>query len=407
LALIAPQAASAAGSGSFAPTGSMSTARDAPAMARLADGRVLVAGGRSGPLLASAEVYNPATGSFSPVGSMGTARVNAAAALLPDGRVLVAGGSNGAYLASAEVFDPATGSFSAVGSMGIDRFAPVAAPLPDGRVLVAGGYSDFIGDYVASAEVFNPATNSFSSAGIGSMGTPREYAAAAPLRDGRVLVAGGEAAFAAPLLASAEVFNPASNSFSSAGIGSMGSARSRLAAAPLPDGRVLVAGGYTGTSPLASAEAFDPATNSFSSAGIGSLGTARYGAAAATLPDGRVLVAGGHDATSRLASAEIFAASNAFTVKVKGKRLLVSVSAAGKVDIAAAAAKKRKLLLKPSSASGGPGTITVQLALTKRAKKLLKKKGKLKLSAMVTFTPQGGLANTQIEVLKLTGKKKK
>ena len=79
----------------------------------------------------------------------------------------------------------------------------------------------------------------------------------------------------------------------------------------------MIAGGSNGDfgeNYLASAEAFDPATNSFSSAGIGSMTTARTGAVAAPLPDGRVLVAGGYDGSTRFSSAEIFAASNVVIV---------------------------------------------------------------------------------------------
>ena len=96
---------------------------------------------------------------------------------------------------------------------------------------------------------------------------------------------------------------------------------------------------------------------------------------------------------------------NAFTFRVKGKSLTVTVSAPGTVDVTAKT-KKPKLLLKPSSASGGPGAITVRLALTKAAKKALKQKGKLKLRAKITFTPKGGSASSQTAALKLKSKKK-
>src|SRR4029077_12504650 len=102
-----------------------------------------------------------------------------------------------------------------------------------------------------------------------------------------------------------------------------GTARQAPAAARLPDGRVLVSGGVFDEGLggyLASAEVFDPASNSFSSAGIGAMGTARTAAAAARLPDGRVLVAGGFDGQTRFSSAEIFAAINTFTFAVKGKK---------------------------------------------------------------------------------------
>jgi Kelch motif len=419
-ALLLPATATATGSGSFSPTGSLGTPRYAPATAPLPDGRVLVAGGWAGPstFLSSAEIYDPATGTFTPTGAMTVRRALAVAAPLPDGRVLVAGGYDGSsgvvYRTGAEVFDPATGTFSAsgIGSLATARAAAVAASLPDGRVLVAGGHGG--GAPFASAEIFNPATNSFSPA-AGSLTTPRERAAAAPLPDGRVLVAGGYSG-SLPILSSAEVFNPQSNTFSSAGIGSMGVARLGPAAAPLPDGRVLVAGGDVNDGK--SAEVFNPATAGFSSAGIGSLGTARELPGAARLPDGRVLVAGGAS-PDYLASAEIFAATNTFSFSVRGKKLVVNVEASGKVSVGAPATvlratpakkkkkKKRRPKLLTSSASGDPPTILVALRLNKVAKKKLKRRGKVNIGARITFTPQGGVANTQTAKLRISQKKKR
>jgi hypothetical protein len=90
----------------------------------LADGRVLVLGGRTvgtspgGPPeddVASAEIYSPATGKFSATGSMSRPREGHTATLLPDGRVLVAGGNtlqqvttstNGDTSSTAELYDP-------------------------------------------------------------------------------------------------------------------------------------------------------------------------------------------------------------------------------------------------------------------------------------------------------------
>ncbi|HEY6636975.1 MAG TPA: kelch repeat-containing protein [Solirubrobacterales bacterium] len=261
------------------------------------------------------------------------------------------------------------------------------------------------------------------------MGTDRARAAAAPLADGRVLIAGGTNGAPLPgsevgaALSTAEVFDPATDTFSSAGIGGMGTARRAPAAAPLPDGRVLVAGGSNddGTEHyLASAEAFNPATNTFSSAGIGSMGTPRTGAVAAPLPDGRVLVAGGYDGSTRFSSAEIFAATNAFDFVVKGRKLLVSVQATGRVSVSDAAArldaspakkkkkkKKRRLLLKSSDGSGDPPTITVRLHLSKLAKRRLRRTGKLAVRVRIDFAPAGGLANTQSAKLKIRGRKMK
>jgi hypothetical protein len=168
--------------GTFSPTGSMTTARTGQTATLLSDGRVLIAGGgdntgdsSSAKSLASAELYDPNSGTFSPTGSMTSARVGHTATLLSDGRVLIAGGrditliagdsaSPGAILAgnipaSAELYDPRTGTFSPTGSMTSARVGHTATLLSDGRVLIAGGY-DSLGNSVvnplSSAELYQP-----------------------------------------------------------------------------------------------------------------------------------------------------------------------------------------------------------------------------------------------------------
>lgn len=110
-------------------------------------------------------------------------------------------------------------------------------------------------------------------------------------------------------------------------------------------------------------------------------------------------------------------ASNAFTAAVKGKRLLVSVSAPGTVGVVDASTrlnaetakknKKKRPKLKPSSASGGAPAITVPLLLNKVAKQKLRRTGKVKVRANITFTPNRGFASTQTQKLKIKVKRKK
>jgi hypothetical protein len=110
---------------------------------------------------------------------MAYGRVYHSATLLPDGRVLVAGGAadgmvygnNLHFLASAEIYDPATGIFTATGAMASRRTWHAAALLEDGRVLVTGGAGDTynlgVAAPLASAELYDPNTGSFSTAGGG------------------------------------------------------------------------------------------------------------------------------------------------------------------------------------------------------------------------------------------------
>jgi hypothetical protein len=295
----------------FVRTGSMTVIRNRlMAAAPLPDGKVLIAGGEDMNPWSTAELFSPNSGTFSAdgVGSMSVAREEAVAAPLPNGDALVAGGTDasGPLRSDAELFNAATRKFSSagVGPMTVARDGAAAAPLMDGRVLIVGGGDGF--ENLASAEAFDPKTLKFSRAGIGRMSTGRTGSTAALLPDGRVLVAGGitDAGFSA----SAEIFDPMSGRFSSAGLGAMTIPRAFAAAAPLPNGDVLIAGGISsgGGQPLASAELFDPTTGTFSDAGVGPMTTGRMQPAAAPLPDGDVLIAGGAGALGELSSAEIF-----------------------------------------------------------------------------------------------------
>ncbi|HTU15001.1 MAG TPA: choice-of-anchor D domain-containing protein [Solirubrobacterales bacterium] len=192
----------------------------------------------------------------------------------------------------------ATSYFNATGSMSAARVGAAAAPLPNGRVLVAGG-DDGLSSLWNSTEIYNPALGTF---GPGPpMISGRSGAGAAPLKDGRILIAGG-GTFSG-FLSSAEIYNPATNAFTATD--SMDTVRTGAGVAPLPDGRVLVAGGRNFGGPLASSEIYDPATGLFSPGS--SMGTAREYATAAPLPDGRVMFFGGQVPSSGVvASTEIY-----------------------------------------------------------------------------------------------------
>jgi hypothetical protein len=187
--------------------------------------------------MATAELFDPATGSWSKTGSMTYARTGAAAATLADGRVLVFGSGGGAGSgvtvddrshASAEIYDPATGRFSLAGMLPpLDRAAleaqgpPNANPiptddgeigpgtlvaLPDGGAMLIGVtyYWKHVADITRSFR-YDAASNNWSEIGqtwvnVGEPtavplyfeGVPNlDGAVAELLPDGRVLVAGG------------------------------------------------------------------------------------------------------------------------------------------------------------------------------------------------------------------------
>jgi len=289
LVLLAIAPAFATADDYFGPGPNLPDPRVGLAVAALPNGEVLAAGGYDNSTrLTSASVFDPDTGQFSPTGSLNTPRQSAAATPLPDGRVLVAGGLDNSFgrLDTAEIYDPATGGFVPVtATMSAGRQGPAAAPLPDGRVLIAGGFS---GSYQSSADIFDPSDQTFQA--TDGMDVARSMAAATPLPDGRVLVAGGDNQDGT--LASAEIFDPVTETFSPAN-GPMGTVRSGLFATTLADGRVMVGGGRgSGFQVHASTEFFDPATATFTGPGP-AMASQRAYPGAARIPGGRAIVMGG------------------------------------------------------------------------------------------------------------------
>ena len=196
--------------GTFSPTGSMAVERKEHTATLLNDGTVLIVGGAVAitqeSTVPDAELYDPATGTFSPTGNMTSARSQHAATLLSDGKVLISGGIDGVgYLATAELFDPATQSFTATtGVMGAARSYHTATLLPDGTVLIAGGSKSSGELYSLTAETFNLSSGTFSP--TGGMATERVFHTATLLQNGAVILTGGQGRLSADALSSAELY---------------------------------------------------------------------------------------------------------------------------------------------------------------------------------------------------------
>ncbi|WP_375768525.1 kelch-like protein [Archangium gephyra] len=286
----------------WAPTGSMAVARDSSIAILLSSGKVLVLGGHLGGLAATnaAEVYDPGPGTWRTVASMAIPRFETTATLLPNGKVLVSAGYPGGStpLAEVEVYDPGSDTWSATAPMLSARNAHAATLLPNGKVLVSGGWHR---GPLGSAEVYDPASVTWSA--TGSMISGRAGHTATLLPNGKVLVAGGSIdGRGTTNINAAEVYDPASGSWSATA--PMASARVGHTATLLPNGKVLVLGGYDGSSHLASAELYDPASGTWSAAA--SMASPHPHLKATLLFSGKVLVSGSSSGSPPASSAEVY-----------------------------------------------------------------------------------------------------
>jgi N-acetylneuraminic acid mutarotase len=329
--------------GTWSTTASMSTTHVGGTATLLSNGWVLVAGGGN----AVAEIYEPARAIWVTPGAMTTPRTGQTATLLPGGHVLVTGGdgTDGHPQTSAEVFlagpgplvliAPSSIAFGGqlVGSTSAARSYTVtnvgsAALVASGTTVSGKNPSDFRVDSncakapvppggtcrvsvrfaptsielrTATAAVsdnapLSPQGSALSGFGggpdawipVGPMSSPRENFSATLLKNGQVLVAGGQTTITNNL-ATAELYNPATHSFTPTG--SLNTARSEPAATLLPNGEVLVTGGRGANFvALSSAELYNPATGTWTN--TTPTNAASVGETSTLLPDGDVLVTG-------------------------------------------------------------------------------------------------------------------
>jgi hypothetical protein len=309
-----------------------------------ADGSVVLIGGSrgEGTLSDAIERFDPATGQIRRIGTLPPGgRAMASAIRMPDGRILLAGGVTSAIDARrADLVDERTGAVTPAGSMSVMRVEHASVRLADGRVLVTGGHS--AGERARlgvsdSAEIWEPATGTFRRLPQ-PMTIPRAGHSATLLPDGRVLIAGGYSTAAGYVFA--EIFDPRDESFAALPGGQP--MRALHAALANGDGRVLLLGGETAVPgeeepvPMSSVLRFDPATGRFTS--LPTLTMPRTMVRAAMLPDGRALLFGGQHQLDRHAqSAELYDPTQGGRpiAALDGERALHSVTrlASGRVAV--------------------------------------------------------------------------
>ena len=154
------------------------------------------------------------------------------------------------------------------------------------KVFVVGG-GGTNGLALSSAEIYDPANNTWSSAGAMTVG--RWLPTTIVLQNGKVLVAGGTWASA-----NAELYDPSTNTWTLAG--SVGILLQGQRGVLLPNGKVLIAGGESNSGNVANCELYNPLTNTWTS--VASMATIRAEGTLTLLPNNQVLATGGFNSSS-------------------------------------------------------------------------------------------------------------
>src|SRR5208337_183231 len=214
---------------------------------------------------------------------------------------------------SAELYTLGSQTFAAANAMNVARWLHTATLLNDGTVLVAGGSDLANEETLDSAEIYNPATGTFTLLSS-TLNTARVGHTATLLNNGQVLIVGGYDP-GTGLIADAELYDPPTQTFID--LGDTNAPRYEHTATMLQNGQVLIAGGDTDPTPSAAfntAEIFDPVSQTFTPVPV-PMTAMREGHAAVLLNNGQVLITGGDiPGTGSLNTAEIYdSPSNTFT----------------------------------------------------------------------------------------------
>ncbi|MFZ9887777.1 MAG: Kelch repeat-containing protein, partial [Myxococcota bacterium] len=301
-----------------APVAPVMVPRTAFSIHVLADGTLLLAGGRSSSgLLSSVELLYEGNLKVEPAPAASGGRREHQMAVLPNGVVLVAGGITATGpTSSVELFDPASSTWSPGTALPSPRYGHRMVVTDDGTLLLLGG-ADEAGAALSSVLAYDEDAGAWQE--HGTLAHPRIHPEVVWLSSRELFVTGGEASGAT--LSSWERYSPVMGR--SARSGTMLAARVGHRAAVLADGSVVVVGGRDGSSVLSTTERYTLASDSFTAGPA--LVTARGFFGLAPLPDGRLWVVGGRGSDDvALSSTEVLASDgSAFAA---GNELVSAVS---------------------------------------------------------------------------------
>jgi hypothetical protein len=260
----------------------------------LADGRIFIAGGHIADFTGfnHALIYDPASDSFTPTPDMNQGRWYPTTTVLPNGDVLVTSGdinSNTNTNPLPQVFQMSSGTWRNLSSAQLVLpLYPMMFVAPNGKIFYAGPSRQ-------SRYLDASGAGSWTSVSLLNWNGWRDYAPGVMYDTGKVLVLGGSD----PPTATTESIDLNSASPAWTFNTTMHFPRRQHNAVLLPDGKVFVVGGSSGsgfddsTHPVFPTEMWDPATGQFTV--MASISVYRgYHSTALLLPDGRVLSAGGN-----------------------------------------------------------------------------------------------------------------
>lgn len=301
----------------YAPLGVDLTPRGGAAIATLGDGRALIVGG-----MASAQEPAALIEVIDPLRSperqrtevAGPALREHALATLVNGEVLLAGGrhsettgqpfaaTSSAWLlrfGAGDVLDPPE---RLAVTMSAVRAGHTLTRLGDdigADVLIVGGRDD--DDVpVAASELYRPLRESFEPVVGAELARPRWNHAAVRMPGGFVLILGGQGpgpTGVAPVV-ELELYDPSQNRFTPAGVMPDSAGLTEQSVTPLPDGRVLIAGGRDAAGQPVSAAfvaRLDPVDGLVDVVPTDNMAVPRAGHSAVRLCDGTILIVGGND----------------------------------------------------------------------------------------------------------------
>ena len=265
----------------------------------LPDGRVFINGGtlQYDPFFGEprSSAYDPATGVFSDLPNMADGRWYPTTTTLGNGSIMTFSGlkATGGTNTTVEIYTPATGWSAPVAAGWTPPLYPRMHLSTDGRVFYSGSGR--------GSRFFNPATMTWTAVvATTNYGNTRTYGTSVllPLTPAnqyrpRVMIFGGS--------------NPATNTTEIIDLSAptpqwqlgppMSQARIEMNATILPNGKVLAMGGSASDENAATAsfnaDLYDPATNTFSSAGANAY-PRLYHSGSLLLPDATVMLVGGN-----------------------------------------------------------------------------------------------------------------